>query len=88
MKYGGEGAGVGGGMGLLVKLLEGKIIVRDVALPLSCIVCFVLLCLEETVATGTATAAESADIATSLPVSAATSAFSVPEARFGDASTS
>ena len=70
-----RGAGVGGGIGLLVGLEEGEIIERDFGLPLSCIVCFALLCLEETAAT----AAESAEIAISLTVSAATSAFCVPE---------
>jgi len=70
-----RGVGVGGGIGLLVGLEEGEVIERDLDLPLSCIVCFVLLCLEETAAT----AAESAEIAISLTVSAATSAFCVPE---------
>ena len=54
-------------------------------LPLSCIVCCALVCLEATAATGVATATESAEMATSLTVSAATSAFN--EASLGDAST-
>ena len=82
-----RGASVGGGIGLLVGLEEGEIIERDFGLPLSCIVCFALLCLEETATTGVATAAESAEIAISLTVSAAMSAFSVPETILGDAST-
>jgi len=41
-----RGVGVGGGIGLLVGLEEGEVIDRDLDLPLSCIVCFVLLCLE------------------------------------------
>ena len=57
-------------------------------LPLSCIVCCALLCLEETAATGVATATESAEIVTSSTVSAAMPAFSVPGASLGDASTS
>ena len=67
-----RGAGVGGegGVGLLVGLEEGEIIERDVDLPLSCIVWFALLRLEETAATGVATAAESAEIVISLTVSA------------------
>ena len=77
------GGGLGGGIGLLVGLEEGEVIERDLDLPLSCIVCFVLLCLEETAAS----AAESAEIAISLTVSAAMSAFSVPETILGDAST-
>ena len=81
-----RGAGVGGGIGLLVGLEEGEIIERDFGLPLSCIVCFALLCLEETATMGVATAAESAEIAISLTVSAAMSAFSVPETILGDAS--
>ena len=81
-----RGAGVGGGIGLLVGLEEGEIIERDLGLPLSCIVCFALLCLEETATTGVATAAESAEIAISLTVSAALSAFGVPETILGDAS--
>ena len=81
-----RGAGVGGGIGLLVGLEEGEVIERDLDLPLSCIVCFALLCLEETATTGVATAAESAEIAISLTVSAAMSAFSVPETILGDAS--
>ena len=73
-----RGVGVGGGIGLVVGLEEGEVIESDLDLPLSCIVCFVLLCLEETAATGVATAAESAEIAISLTVLAAMSAFSVP----------
>ena len=90
---GDRGVGVVGGIGLLVAgawlvgLEEGEVIERDLDLPLSCIVCFVLLCLEETAATGVATAAESAEIAISLTVSAALSAFGVPETILGDAST-
>ena len=86
----GIGGRVGGGIGLLVAgawlvgLEEGEVIERDLDLPLSCIVCFVLLCLEETAATGAATAAGSAEIAISLTVSAA---FCVPETILGDAST-
>ena len=85
---GDRGVGVGGGIvagAWLVGLGEGEVIKRDLDLPLSCIVCFVLLCLEETAAT----AAESAEIAISLTVSAATSAFCVPETEtiLGDAST-
>ena len=87
VEYGGEGAGVGGGIGLLVGLEEGEIIERDLDLPLSCIVCFALLCLEETAATGVATAAGSAEMAISLTVSVAASVFSLPEASFGDVST-
>ena len=83
-----RGAGVGGGIGLLVGLEEGEIIERDFGLPLSCIVCFALLCLEETAATGVATATESAEIVTSSTVSAAMPAFSVPGASLGDVSTS
>ena len=82
-----RGAGVGGGIGLLVGLEEGEIIERDLGLPLSCIVCFALLCLEETATTGVATAAESAEIAISLTVSAAASVLRVPEVSLGDAST-
>ena len=81
-----RGAGVGGGIGLLVGLEEGEIM-RDFGLPLSCIVCFALLCLEETATTGVATAAESAEIAISLTVSAAASVLRVPEVSLGDAST-
>jgi len=80
-----RGVGVGGGIGLVVGLEEGEVIESDLDLPLSCIVCFVLLCLEETAAT-VATAAESAEIAISLTVSAALSAFGVPETILGDAS--
>ena len=68
----------------MVGLEGGEIIKRDVDLPLSCILCFALLCLKETAETGVATAAESAETVISLTVSAATMAFSVPE---GDAST-
>ena len=81
---GDRGVEVGGGIfAWLVGLGEGEVI--DLDLSLSCIVCFVLLCLEETAAT----AAESAEIAISLTVSAATSAFCVPETEtiLGDAST-
>ena len=81
------GAGVGGGIGLLVGWEEGKIIERDVDLPLCCNVCCALLCLEEIAAMGVATATESAEITTSLTMSAAMLAFSVPEASLGDAST-
>ena len=81
-----RGVGVGGGIGLVVGLEEGEVIESDLDLPLSCIVCFVLLCLEETAAMGVATAAESAEIAISLTVSAALSAFGVPETILGDAS--
>ena len=59
---GDRGVGVGGGIvagAWLVGLGEGEVIERDLDLPLSCIVCFVLLCLEETAAT----AAETAEIA-------------------------
>ena len=83
---GDRGVEVGGGIfAWLVGLGEGEVIERDLDLPLSCIVWFVLLCLEETAAT----AAESAEIAISLTVSAATSAFCVPETEtiLGDAST-
>ena len=38
-----RGAGVGGGISLLVGLEEGEMIERDMDLPLSCIVCFALL---------------------------------------------
>ena len=55
---------------MVVGLEEGEVIESDLDLPLSCIVCFVLLCLEETAATGVATAAESAEISISLTVSA------------------
>ena len=58
-----------------------EIVGRNDVLPLSCIVCRGLLYLEETAAMGTSTASESVEIATSLAVSAATSAFSVAEAR-------
>ena len=67
----------------LVELVEGEKIVRDVALPLSCIICCALLYLEEIAAMGIATPTESAEMATSFPVSA----LSVPEASLGDAST-
>ena len=80
-----RGVGVGGGIGLVVGLEEGEVIESDLDLPLSCIVCFVLLCLEETAAT-VATAAESAEIAISLTVSAALSTHGVPETILGDAS--
>ena len=78
---GDRGVGVGGGIvAWLVGLGEGEVIERGLDLSLSCIVCFVSLCLEETAAT----AAESAEIAISLTVSAA---FCVPETILGDAST-
>ena len=86
---GDRGVRVGGGIvagAFLVGLGEGEVIERDLDLPLSCIVCFVLLCLEETAATAAESAATSA---ISLTVSAATSAFCVPETEtiLGDAST-
>ena len=64
---------------MFVELME--IVGRNDVLPLSCIVCRGLLCLEETAAMGTSTASESAEFATSLAVSAATSAFCVAKAR-------
>ena len=72
---GDRGVGVGGGIvagAWLVGLGEGEVIERDLDLSLSCIVCFVLLCLEETAATAAESAATSA---ISLTVSAATLVF-------------
>ena len=56
-------------------------------LSFCCIVVCGLLGLEEMAATGIATASESAEVATSLSVSAAASAFCVPELELGGAST-
>ena len=68
------------GIGLLVELVKGEIIERNADLPLSCIVCCALLCLAKTALMRIVTATESGEIVTSLTVSAARSAFSVPEA--------
>ena len=64
-----RGDWVGGGSGLSVELLD--IFWRDAVLSLCCIVVCGLLGLEEMAATGIATASESAEVATSLSVSAA-----------------
>ena len=56
-------------------------------LSFCCIVVCGLLGLEEMAATGIAAASESTEVATSLSVSVATSAFCVPEIKFGGVST-